>query len=746
VIRLALSALLALAVLAGCEREERAPAATPAAPAASAPVPVPAPTLEYVGTGRCAGCHAAEAERWRGSHHALAMQIARPDTILGRPDVVVREGGDETRLFERDARFIVRAEGPRGATGDYEALYTFGVDPLQQLLLPLDRGRLQATTVAWDARPRADGGQRWFALHGDERLVPDDVLHWTGPAQRWNSMCADCHATNVRKRYDLAADSYATSWSELGVNCEACHGPGSRHAEWAEKAERGEAANAADRALPVALASDGATWILDPGARIARRSAPRSSHAEIDACAGCHARRSAIAAPPAPGAPFLDTHRPALLDADLYTADGQIHDEVYEWGSFLQSRMYAAGVTCSDCHDPHSGRLRAEGNATCTQCHRADVFDVPAHHRHAAASAASRCVACHMPTRAYMVVDLRRDHSIRVPRPDLTVKLGTPNACNACHGDRSPQWAAQAVAKWYGPGQRQEPHFGEVLSAARSGAPDADRALATLARDAKQPAIARATALLELAPRAGESTFAALEESARDADPLLRLGVAEGAAGIAPERRLALLAPLLRDPLRAVRIAAARALVATPDAGWTPSDRAAHAEALAEWRAAEEVNADRPESHVDLGALHAEQGDLDAAKAEYETALRIGPWFVPAYLNYADLLRAQHRDDLGEPLLRRAIEIAPKSADAQHALGLLLVRTQRLEPALDALRRATELDPASERYAYVYGVALHSSGDTRRAIDFLSGFAARRPGDRSVTALLAELRAGDAPH
>jgi predicted CXXCH cytochrome family protein len=735
---LAVTALLALFALAGCGRDERAPASAPAAePAIAAP--------EYVGTGRCAGCHSEEAARWRGSHHAAAMQIARRDTILGHADASVREGGAETRFFERDGRFLVHAAGSDGVPRDYEALYTFGVDPLQQLLLPLDRGRLQATTVAWDARPRAAGGQRWFALHGDERLPPDDVLHWTGPAQRWNSMCANCHATNVRKRYDLASDTYATSWSELGVTCEACHGPGSRHAEWADRSSRGEAVAAADRALPVALASDGASWVLDPGARIARRSAPRTSHAELDACARCHARRTEIAASSAPDVPFLDAHRPALLDAGLYTADGQIQDEVYEWGSFLQSRMYAAGVTCSDCHEPHSGLLRSDGNATCTQCHRADVFDAPAHHRHAANGAASRCVACHMPTRAYMVVDLRRDHSIRVPRPDLSAKLGTPNACNACHADRSAQWAADAVARWYGSDRRREPHFGEALHAARSGAPDAGEALATLSRDAKQPAIARATALLELAPRADGTTFAALEEATRDADPLLRLGVAEGGAGVPPERRLALLGPLLRDPRRAVRIAAARALVGAPDAGWTPIDRSAQAEALAEWRAAEEVNADRPESHVDLGALHAEQGELDAAKVEYETALRIGPWFVPAYLNYADLLRAEHRDDLGEPLLRRAVEIAPTSADAQHALGLLLVRQQRLGPALDALRRATELDPANERYAYVYGVALHSGGDTRRAIEFLAGFAARRPGDRGVAALLAQLRAGDAP-
>ena len=731
---LRLAALVLATALAGCERSEQ-----PVAPApATAPPEPPAVELRFVGVERCAVCHAAETAAWRGSHHAAAMQEARGDTVFGAADATVSEGGSETRIARRDDRVVVHAEGPDGVPRDYEALYTFGVDPLQQLLLPLDGGRLQATTVAWDARPRAAGGQRWFALHGKERIAPNDVLHWTGPAQRWNSMCAECHSTNVRKGYALAEDRYETTWSEVSVACEACHGPGSRHVAWAEKpiAERG-----ADHALVVPLASDGATWVLAADARIAKRSLPRRSDAELDACGRCHARRSEIVERYEYGKPLLDTHRPALLDADLYAADGQIRDEVYEWGSFLQSRMHAAGVTCSDCHEPHSGALRAEGNATCAQCHRPEVFDGPAHHRHAAGGAASRCVACHMPTRTYMVVDDRHDHSIRVPRPDLSVRLGTPNACNACHGDRSPQWAADAVERWYGAGRRREPHFGETLHAARSGAESADLALVALAGDAAQPAIARATALRELARFLSAATLPALQAGVRDADPLVRFGATEAAPGVPPEERLALLGPLLRDPVRAVRIEAARSLAGTPDAGWTPTDRAAQSDALAEWRAAQAANADRPEAHVNLGALAAELGDPGTARSEYETALRIGPWFVPAYLNFADLLREQGRDAEGEPLVRRAIELAPDSAEAQHALGLLLVRRHQLAPALDALRRAAELAPDDPRFTSVYAIALQSTGDPARAVAVLEAFRARRPGDRSVAELIDQLRA-----
>jgi len=738
VIALRFAAIVAALLLLGCEREA-APVAKPA-PQAAAVAPAPA-APHFVGAERCASCHAAEAAAWKTSHHAAAMQEANADTVLGR-DGAVAEGSAETRVERRDGRVFVHAIGPDGASHEYPALYTFGVHPLQQLLLPLDRGRLQATTAAWDSRAAAEGGQRWFALHGDETIAPDDVLHWTGPAQRWNSMCAECHSTAVRKGYSLADDSYETTWGEISVACEACHGEGSRHVAWAEEPE---ATRGADRGFAAPLASDRATWIFDADAPIARRSAPRRSNAEIETCAPCHSRRSPLVASPAPGAPFLDGFRPALLEPGLYAADGQIEDEVYEWGSFLQSRMHAAGVACSDCHEPHAGTLRADGNGACASCHRPEVFDVPAHHRHAAGSEAARCVSCHMPTRTYMRVDARRDHSIRVPRPDLSTALGTRNACNDCHTDRTPVWAAQAVERWYGPERRREPQFGAALHAARSGATGADAALAALIRDPTQPAIARATALAELGAWLTPATLPALSEGLRDADPLVRFGAAQGARGLPPEARVGELAPLLRDPLRAVRAEVARALVGTPPAQWTPQDRAAFADALAEWRATQLANADRPEAHVDLGALHAELGELAEARAEYETALRIGPWFVPAYLNLADLLREEGRDDEGEKLLRRAIELAPDSAEAHHALGLLLVRRQDLPAALDELKRAAELAPNEPRAVSVYAIALHSAGEPARAIEVLEALRAKRPGDPGVAALIDQLRAAPPP-
>ncbi|HSP98954.1 MAG TPA: cytochrome c3 family protein, partial [Candidatus Dormibacteraeota bacterium] len=403
----------------------------------------------YVGRQQCAGCHAREAALHAGSHHDLAMQPATPQTVLGKFDgrQLTYNGVTSTFLRQNDA-FVVRTDGPDGALHDYRVAYTFGVAPLQQYLVELPGGRLQALSLCWDSRPAAAGGQRWFHLYADDKIDFRDPLHWTAPAQNWNYMCAACHSTGLRRRYDADARRFDTQWAEVDVSCEACHGPGAAHVAWAARPDR-----AADKSqgLTVDLTPRGGTWIFGDGEPIAHLSAPRARSAQLDTCGRCHARATEIAEEDAHGQPLEQTHMVATLDDPLYHADGQIRGEVYEYGSFAQSRMHAAGVVCGDCHDPHSGQLRAEGNALCATCHRATVYDTPAHHHHAAGSEAARCVSCHMLARDYMVIDRRHDHSFRVPRPDLAAALGTPDTCTDCHRDRTAAWAADAVRRWYGP-------------------------------------------------------------------------------------------------------------------------------------------------------------------------------------------------------------------------------------------------------------------------------------------------------
>jgi tetratricopeptide (TPR) repeat protein len=689
------------------------------------------------------------------------MQPVDETSVLGDfDDAQFTHFGVRSSFFRRDGKFFARTDGPDGELRDYEIAYVFGFDPLQQYLIALPGGRLQALSVSWDSRPESEGGQRWFHLYPDEPIPHGDVLHWTGPNQNWNFMCADCHSTRLQKNYLADEERYETRWEEIDVSCEACHGPGSAHVAWAnDRAESGgddgttgDLRNAngglvgdlrnADNGLTVDLRNDG-VWRFDIDARVARRTPEKGADAQIDTCGRCHARRSVLHPEPALGQPLADTHRTAFLDESLYYADGQILEEVYVWGSFLQSRMHAMGVVCGDCHDPHALQLPEDPDLICLGCHRADLYAVPDHHHHKWKSVGSSCVACHMLARTYMGVDVRHDHSFRVPRPDLTVAIGTPNTCTDCHADQSAEWSAEAAERWYGAERFEKLHYGQILQAGREGAPGASRALAELVGEPTAPAIVRATALRLLPPQS--QTADAVRRGLGDADPLVRVAAMEAAENLEPRLRLKLARQLLSDPVLAVRIQAAHTMILVPAQLLDPSDRARLERPLAEYRAAQMENADRPEARLNLAVLAIALGEPELARAEYETALRLGPWFVPAYVNLADLHRQAQREDEAERVLRTGLARAGDSAELFHALGLTLVRQGRAPAAMAELARAAELAPESPRYAYVYGIALHSAGEVERARGVLDDAYRRHPGDRSLlTGLVALNRdAGD---
>jgi tetratricopeptide (TPR) repeat protein len=698
------------------------------------PRAAPSPAVaKFVGRQVCAECHPRQDETWRGSDHDLAMQPADRRTVLGD------FGAAAATFFWRDGKPFVRTEGPTGRPAEFEIAYTFGVRPLQQYLVPLPGGRYQALNLAWDARPRPAGGQRWLDLYAKEQPRPGEPLHWTGRDQTWNHMCAECHSTNLKKNYKAAEDRYETTWSELNVACEACHGPGSRHVEWARSAS-GKTRRPDDDALGLAVRlreHRDAAWHMDEATGVARRTGPVPSRLEVETCARCHARRGLIDDRYVHGRPLLDTHRPALLEPELYHADGQILGEVFEYGSFLQSKMYRAGVTCSDCHEPHNLKTAEPASAVCARCHLPAKFDTPAHHHHRAGSAGSACVECHMPARTYMVVDPRRDHSLRVPRPDLSIAIGTPNACTACHRDRPAQWAADAVERWVG-GRPRPAHYGQALDAGRRDLPNAGPQLVGLAGDAAAPAIARATAVSLLRHRTTASIHA-LERALTDPEPLVRLAAAGSADSLGLDSRLSLLGRLLDDPLRAIRIEAARGLADAPAERLASEQRAALDRGLAEYRQAQEINADRADAQLNLGILASRRRESEAAQRAYERAIALDPTFVPAYVNLADHYRARAQDERGEHVLRQGITRVPKAAALHHALGLLLVRRGRTGDAVTALGRAAELAPNSARYAYIHGVALNSTSAGDRALAVLQGAHERHPGDPDLLVALTTI-------
>ena len=697
----------------------------------------------YVGSEICAECHQNEYTAWQGSHHDLAMAEASVETVLGDfADAEITAHGVTSTFFRRDGGWYVRTDGPDGELHDYRIAYTFGWYPLQQYLVEFPRGHVQSLGLAWDSRGQDEGGQRWFHLYPDEEGMDHrHPLHWTGRDQNWNYQCAECHSTELRKHYDLATDTFATTWAEIDVACEACHGRGARHVEQARTAAAGDTkAWDADKGLAVDLADrDGGGWSIDPQSGLPRRSLARKDHTKIELCARCHSRRGQIHDQYEQGQPLGNTHRLALLEERLYHADGQILDEVYVYGSFIQSKMYRAGVTCTDCHDAHSLELKAKGDLVCAQCHEIKRYADQSHHHHQPGTPGASCVGCHMPQRFYMVNDERADHSMRIPRPDLSLKIGTPNACSQCHVDKPVQWAADAAIQWYGDGMRRSPHFGEDLQAGRTGAADAGRRLMNLAVDPEQPGIARATALELLRGYLEQAHLMAMPGLLKDPDPLVRSAAIRFLEVTQPQTLFKLAMPLLDDPLRMVRLEAARTLAALMRYELPDAERARLDTALDAYRESQLVNAELPESHLNIGLVEMAQGKVAMARKAYHTALRLDPGFVPAYVNLADLYRALGSDAEGEVTLRGGLEVAPQSGDLHHALGLLYIRGKRLDEALAALGRAADLVPENPRYAYVYALALKKTGDVRVALQVLADAYGRHPADRNILMALTTI-------
>jgi predicted CXXCH cytochrome family protein len=653
-----------------------------------------APT--YVGRDVCTPCHERETEAWQGSDHDRAMEVATDSTVLGDfNDVTVEFHGVTSRFYRRDGKFYVHTEGPDGVMGEFEIAYTFGFDPLQQYLVPFPGGRLQALSIAWDVQ-----GQRWFHLYPNQRIPASDWLHWTRNGQNWNGMCAECHSTNLVKGYDAATQTFSTTWFEIDVSCEACHGPGSRHAEWGK---------------------------LPPMARppvenygLAVRTGDISSSEQVELCAPCHSRRAEFGDYDHARTVLLDQLLPSTLDSGLYYADGQVRDEVYEYGSFLQSKMYRNDVRCGDCHDAHSLKLRQEGNALCLQCHQADAYDTPDHHFHKKVyqgkpSDGALCVKCHMVERPYMVIDWRADHSLRVPRPDLSVTLGIPNGCTqgGCHADSTDAWAAGYFRRWYGEARRS--HYGTTLAAGRAGRTDAGPALVTLAGDVLYPGIVRATAIALLAGYPGDSTTALLRRALDDDDPLIRYTALTSVGAPTPQAYARLVAPLLFDPVRLVRLEAAARLAGSPPDLLKPYQQEALAANLADYEAAMTASLDFAHAGHNLGNLYARLGDAPRAERYYRLALRVDDLFVPAKVNLAILLNGQGRNDEAERLLRDVVEAYPDQHDAAYLLALLLAETGRVPDAVPFLERAAAGDPTRSRVQYNLGLALQTTGRLREA-------------------------------
>lgn len=652
------------------------------------PVPVAGPA-EFVGSEKCKKCHESDYNKWRGSHHDLAMDVANETTVLGDfGDISYTDPHNNvtSRFYRKNGKFMVQTEGPDGQPGDFEITHTFGFYPLQQYLVPFPDGRLQCLNIAWDIEKKS-----WYRLPPYEVKDANDWLHWTRGGQTWNVMCAECHSTRLTKGYDPDTGAYQTTWFEIDVGCEACHGPGSKHLSWADK---------------------------PPFARAKTENYELEVHTnsldttdQIKLCAPCHSRRFQLGDNLHTEGELLDVMVPQLLREGLYYPDGQILDEVYVYGSFVQSKMYQHGVRCSDCHDVHSLKRHKEKNDLCTQCHRADVYDSKEHHFHKKVhngqpSEGHLCVKCHMPGRIYMGADYRPDHSLRIPRPDLSAELGTPNACSAqgCHADKPLSWNIEHYTKWYG--ETRKSHYGSIIAAGRAYHPDAEADLIHLAEDPLLPAIVRATALEMLRDYPSPASQAALAKALEDDDALLRYTAIRSLEYFDAETRLKRIAPKLYDPVKAVRMEAAMMLSRLPEEELREDDREAFKKGLDDYRSAMLYNADLAAQRYSLGNLAANLDDDPQAIVDYEKAIAIDDQFYPAKVNLAMLYNRRGDNREAEQLLREVVDQEPELYQIAYSLGLLLAEMQQYKDAEVYLGKAAAGMSGYGRVHYNHGQVL----------------------------------------
>jgi len=658
----------------------------------------------FVGRESCIKCHQDEYNSWKGSDHDLAMDSATDETVLGDfNNVEFERAGFVSRMYKKDGKFFVHTLGPGGKPGDFQIAYTFGYRPLQQYLVPFEDGRLQCLQITWDTE-----NKRWYHLsdsvHNGEIIKPDDWLYWTNNGQNWNGMCAECHSTNLRKNYDPQTHVFHTTWSEIDVSCEACHGPASEHLKWAELQK-----NKRPR--------DGNFGLVVKTGNISQNDL-------IGQCAYCHARRTSFTDFVNPRKNIFNIISPQLPVEPYYHVDGQILEEDYVYSSFTQSKMYMNNVKCTDCHDVHSLKVKYGGeNKLCEQCHVKADYDTYKHHFHKYpdedgkpivlnngkriidVGEGSKCINCHMPGGYYMGVDFRRDHSMRIPRPDLSIELGTPNACNSrCHPDKSAKWAAGFTEKWYG--LKKRPQFGETFAEAIKGDTSCIDKLAGITADKLNPPIIRAAATKYLGQYPSQKSFDIIKRMLHDPNPMVRNEAISSFPAIAWNEFVGYLAPMLNDSTRLVRLNASSELVAVPDEYIDSVTKVDLNRGIKEYIEVMNYSADFAASRHNLGNLYSNLGDYKKAEENYKEAIRIDNLFYPAKVNLAMLYNKQGYNNKAEILLKDVIKNHPELSDTYYSLGLLMAENGDYIAAAGYLITASELMPDRSRVHYNLALTL----------------------------------------
>ncbi len=676
-------ALAGLSVSVGCKRRDAAAAATQAKANVSRTI---AQAVEQT-SQTCVACHAEIHAGWAKSDHALANRPldAEHDREAFQKHPVITDGGSKFELaWPTDAagQPAMNEVMPDGTKRAFTPAAVLGWKPLRQMLLPSEGGRLQPTDLAYDPAKK-----EWFNTFGQEGRRHGEWGHWTGRGMNWNSMCAHCHMTGYQKNYDATKDAYASTWVEHGVGCIQCHGalPSDHASKYASKTKK------ASEGFDSAIMGD-------------RKRA-------METCAPCHARNELLTDTFQPGASYHDHYRITLpVQPGVYWPDGQQRDEDFNWTSVLISRMGHAGVTCMDCHDPHTNKmiLPTENNQLCLQCHAAPgrqqpngtlatVIDPLVHSHHAPDTPGSRCVDCHMPTTSYMQRAPRHDHGWLKPDPLLTKELNIPNACSRCHADKPIDTLIAATDAWYGEkmNSRQRARA-RAVDAAQTGKPGATDQLLAALNGEDIPAW-RATLLQLAAPDAAQraDVVAAGRQALVAADPLERAAGVQVLGSLPQSAEW--LRPLLNDPVRLVRL----------DAEWALSrELAPDSPERRELDTYFKLTLDQPSGRFRIGQDLANRGQLVEAEREMALAAKWDPYSGGIHEGRGFVLAQLGRSAEAGAAFYRAGQLAPNDAQAPYRAALAYAEGGHLTEAENALRESVRRDPQLDRAWYNLGLLL----------------------------------------
>jgi predicted CXXCH cytochrome family protein len=634
---------------------------------------------DYVGAESCKECHADAYNEWKESDHFYAMQPADSISVKAHFNTSFKADNISYSFSIRDQKYFVEVK-ENGDAQEYEVVYTFGHKPLQQYLIQTSNGKFQTMRASWDVDT-----EKWFHQSEGNIIEPHDWLSWSKGGQNWNTMCSSCHSTHVKKNYDVSTDSFQTTYKEVNVACESCHGPGSGHIQ--SRKENGAS---------------------DPYAKLNLLD----QKTQINTCGTCHARRTMLEDSGDPHKEFLNRYFPQTLNSAFYESDGQILEEDFVYGSFLSSKMYRNHVKCSDCHKSHSGKLKEKGNQLCLQCHESS-YASKTHHHHDGMSKGAQCVSCHMDGKTYMGNDYRRDHSFRIPRPDQSMKYGTSNACNSCHKDQSSKWAASKVEEWFGTDRMY--HFSDDLIPGSQLDENAFQHLKNLMVNDSISGIVKATAIDYLQYLSNPEAGQLILKSSANPDPLIRQNAYSVMVHFPNEIKESYAIKGLSDKIKAVRLMAFRCVIGIGQINLSSKNLKSWNKVQVEYLIYLKANADFPSGQVMIGEYYQLRKDFSKSVSAFKRALKMDSLMVSPYTNLAILYSGKNDLIQVQSILYSGLKHFPDHPEMNYYMGLNEGALSQGASQIVYLEKAYKLQPNNLRYAYNYILTLYQSGQKEKA-------------------------------